>query len=109
MRLVAMVALVALTTIAGCSDDPAGTVNISLGEESDALSRTPAPTTLVVETLGLDRTKNEVARVALPASSDVSLGDLPRSDVGALAVTGLDAAGKVLLRPGVDSLRRIAE
>jgi hypothetical protein len=98
MRLVAMVALVALTTIAGCSDDPAGTVNISLGEESDALSRTPAPTTLVVETLGLDRTKNEVARVALPASSDVSLGDLPRSDVGALAVTGLDAAGKVLLR-----------
>jgi hypothetical protein len=95
---IAMVALVALATLASCSDDPEGTINISLGEEGDALARSPAPSTLVVETVALDRTKKEIARVALPASSDASLGDLPRSDVGALAVTGLDASGKVLLR-----------
>src|SRR5688572_15626368 len=95
---IAMVALVAVATLASCSDDPEGTINISLGEEGDALSRSPAPSTLVVETVGLDRTKKEIARVALPASSDASLGDLPRSDVGALAVSGLDGAGKVLLR-----------
>jgi hypothetical protein len=90
--------MVALVVVGACSGDPEGTIAITLGEEGDALSRTPAPSTLVVETLTLDRTKKEVARVALPASSDVSLGELPRSDVGALAVVGLDSAGKVLLR-----------
>lgn len=93
-----MVALAAAFAAGACSSDPEGTINISLGEESDALSRAPAPTRLVVETLGLDRTKREVTRVPLPASADASLGDLPRSDVGALALTGLDASGKVLLR-----------
>jgi hypothetical protein len=90
--------MVALVALAACSGDPEGTISINLGEEGDALSRTPAPSTLVVETLTLDRTKKEIARVGLPASADVSLGDLPRSDVGALAMTGLDSAGKVLLR-----------
>lgn len=93
-----MVALVALAAGLGCSDDPQGTIDIDLGEEGDALSRSPAPSTLVVETLAVDRSKKEIARVALPATSDTSLGDLPRADVGALAVTGLDASGKVLLR-----------
>lgn len=101
MRLSAMVALVALgasVLSAACSGDPEGSINVSLGEESDALSRAPAPTTLVVETLALDRTKKEIARVTLPASADASLGELPRGDVGALALTAFDASNRVLLR-----------
>lgn len=89
--------MVALVCGIACSGDPEGTVSISLGEEADALSRSPAPTTLVVETLGVDRAKKELARTTLPAG-EVSLGNVPRSDVGALAVTALDASGKVLLR-----------
>src|SRR5437868_887234 len=98
MTRVATVVPVALAALVSCSGDPEGTISINLGEETDALSRTPAPSTLVAETVALDRTKKEIGRVTLPASSDVSLGDLPRSDVGALAMTGLDSAGKVLLR-----------
>src|SRR5437870_1445748 len=49
MRRMTMLALV----LVACASTPEGTVSITLGEENDALSRAPAPTTLVVETVGL--------------------------------------------------------
>src|SRR5688572_13237849 len=83
--------------VASCAGDPEGSVTVTLGEESDALSRAPAPTTLVVETIGVDLVKKEIARATLP-TNELSLGDLPRSDIGALAVSAIDPAGKALLR-----------
>jgi hypothetical protein len=92
-----MLALVAVAAFSGCAGDPEGTVSITTGEETDAFSRAPAPTSLVAEAVALDRSRRELARAALPTDS-FSLGDLPRSDVGAIAVTALDAAGRPVLR-----------
>ena len=92
-RALALVAAV----LTSCAGDPEGTIAITTGEEIDALSRAPAPTTIVTEALALDRSRRELARATLPTES-FSLGALPRSDVGAIAVTALDAAGKPILR-----------
>lgn len=95
LRTVALV--VAWVPALACAGTPEATIGITTGEETDAFSRAPAPTSLLVETLALDRSKKELTRVTLPADN-VSLGDLPRSDVGALAVTALDADNRPVLR-----------
>lgn len=82
--------------LAACTHEPTGTFDVTTGGEADALSRTPAPTTLVVETLRLDGTKTELSRTALPATS-LSLGSQKRTDVGALVVRALDDEGHELL------------
>lgn len=97
-----VIALAALATCAacalpGCKDDPTGTIAVTVGEELDAFSRQPAPTTLVVESIDAEGKPTEIARTALPAD-EISLGDKERTEVGALRVRGLDAAGKVLLK-----------
>jgi len=96
-RPVLLACVVAISTIAGCTDTPTATITITLGEELDALSRAPAPTTLVVELLDLDGKATELARAALP-TDEISLGERPRTDVGGLRVTALDAANKTLLK-----------
>ncbi|AKV01778.1 hypothetical protein AKJ09_08441 [Labilithrix luteola] len=80
-----------------CSSDKTGTVTLSVGGEADALTRSPAPTVLVVEQIATDGSKKEVSRTNLPGSTELSLGDVGRSDTGALRVSGLDATGKVLV------------
>jgi hypothetical protein len=83
--------------MAACSSTPTATFTVTTGDEADAFTRSPAPTTLVVDTLDLDGNPTEVARAALPADT-LSLGDKGRTDVGAIRVTALDATGKALLR-----------
>ena len=80
-----------------CAGDPEGTLSITTGEELDAFSRAPAPTSLVVEAVDVAGGRRELARTPLP-DDHLALGELPRSDVGAIAVTGLDAAGLPVLR-----------
>lgn len=82
---------------ASCSDDKTGTITLSVGGESDAFTRNPAPTVLVVEKIATDGSKQEISRTTLPGGGEISLGDVGRSDTGALRVSGLDASGKVLL------------
>ncbi len=82
--------------VTACSEEPTGTFTLTTGGEADALTRAPAPTTLVVEDLATDGTKTELARSSLPATS-FGLGSKGRSDVGAIVVRALDAAGKELL------------
>ena len=93
---VACAALAAFTCSA-CSSTPTATFTVTTGEETDAFSRAPAPTTLVVDVLDLAGNAQEVARAALPADT-LALGDKGRTDVGAIRVTALDATGKALLR-----------
>jgi len=90
-------AATAACALPACKDDPSATIAITLGEETDALSRQPAPTTLVVESVDTDGKPSELARTALPAD-DLSLGEKERTEIGALRVRALDAAGKVLLK-----------
>ncbi len=80
-----------------CSGTPTATIDIVTGEESDAFSRAPAPTTLVVEIADLRAAAREVARVSLPADA-ISLGDVKRTDIGAVRVRALGPSGEVLLR-----------
>lgn len=81
----------------GCAGDPKGELSIVLGEETDTFSRAPAPTVLVVETIDIDGNRKPLATANLPTET-LSLGDLPRSDVGAIAVTARDGAGTTLVR-----------
>lgn len=81
----------------GCKEDPSATIGITLGGEPDALSRSPAPTTLIVEGVDVSGNVTELARTALPAD-EISLGDKERTEAGAFRVRALDATGKVLLK-----------
>lgn len=94
-RRAAIIAL-AIASFAACAGEPIGTFTLTTGGEADALTRSPTPTTLVVEHLAIDGTKAELARAELPATS-FELGSKGRSDVGALVVRALDASGKELL------------
>ncbi|MDB4936099.1 MAG: hypothetical protein JWP87_3071 [Labilithrix sp.] len=87
----------AANAVAACSSTPTATFTLTTGEETDALSRAPVPTTLIVEGLDSSGNAQELARTALPAD-ELSLGDKGRSDVGALRVRAVDAAGKPLLK-----------
>ncbi|MCL2724744.1 MAG: hypothetical protein FWD69_09940 [Polyangiaceae bacterium] len=80
-----------------CNTTSSGTINITTGGETDAFTRTPVPSTLVVENIALDGTTTEITRTALPAS-EVDLGNLNPSTIGALRVSAIDAAGTVLLQ-----------
>jgi len=91
------VAIVLALSASSCKDDPTATVGITVGPELDAFSRSPAPTTLIVENIGLDGTVTELSRTALPADL-ISLGDKSRTDVGAFRLTAIDATGKALLK-----------
>ncbi|MBX3225066.1 MAG: hypothetical protein KF795_31405 [Labilithrix sp.] len=80
-----------------CSGTPEGTVALVTGDEVDVFSRAPAAVTLVTEKVALDGTRTEIARADLPVDT-VRLGAQQRTDVGALAVSGLDASGAVVVR-----------
>lgn len=82
---------------AACASAPEASISITTGEEADAFSRSPAPTELVVEAIGLDSVATEIGRTTLPADS-LSLGDRARTDVAALRVTARDPGGTPLLR-----------
>ena len=80
-----------------CSSTPTATFTLNVGGEADALTRSPAPTTLIVQALDTKGNAEELARSPLP-TAELSLGDKSRTDVGALRVLALDAGGKTLLR-----------
>src|SRR5436190_2397938 len=80
-----------------CAGTPQGSIAVVTGEETDAFSRAPAPTTIVVDAIAQDRSRRQLSRVALPADT-LDLGDQARTEVGAVGVTALDPAGKPLLK-----------
>lgn len=80
----------------GCASTPEGTLSLVLGEETDALTRSPAPATLVLEAIDANGRASEVARAALPTSR-IDLGSRSKDEFFALRVTGVDPAGKPLV------------
>lgn len=92
----ALVSLV-IPALTACSDGPTATLTLTPGDELDAFSKGPVPTTLVVESVDLDGNVQELARTALP-TDDISLGDKGRTDVGSIRVRASDAAGNVVLK-----------
>ncbi|MBX3226937.1 MAG: hypothetical protein KIT84_40815 [Labilithrix sp.] len=88
--------LVVALAFGACGEDD-GTVSIVTGEETDVFTRDPAPVTLLTETVAIDGSKKEHSRTPLPTAT-VDLGDLKRSDIGGIAITGLGADGKALVK-----------
>jgi hypothetical protein len=83
--------------LSSCSDTPEGTINIVTGDETEVFTRAPAAVMLVTEKVASDGKRTELSRAELPLDT-VRLGDQQRTDVGALGVTGFDAAGKAVIR-----------
>jgi hypothetical protein len=92
-----LVFTVALLSLASCPSTPNGTITIVTGDEVDAFSRSPAPVTLVTEKVAEDGSRQQLARSSLPADT-IDLGKLSSADVGGIAASALDPAGKPLLR-----------
>lgn len=83
--------LALLFAISACSSDPTGTLQIVLGGEADALTRAPAPNTLVVESIGLDGTTSKLSRTKLPAAS-IELPVLDQATVAQIRISAIDDA-----------------
>jgi hypothetical protein len=98
MRMWRFARLGSLGVVIACSSTPSATIDVVTGEEADALTRAPAPATLIVESVDASGKSKEIARTSLPAAADLSLGDVSSTDVGAIRVTGVDAAGNTLVR-----------
>ncbi len=96
-RIMTAAAYLATLSLASCKDTPTATITITTGEEHDAFSRAPTPTRLIVESVHPDGNVTELSRASLPVD-EVSLGDKPRTEVGAFRVTATDDVGKVLLK-----------
>lgn len=76
-----------ILALSACSSEPGGTLQIVLGGEADALTRAPAPTTLVVESIGLDGKTSQLAKATLPTGAI----DLPALDQGTIAQMRISA------------------
>ncbi|HEY8077241.1 MAG TPA: hypothetical protein VIF62_24110 [Labilithrix sp.] len=90
-------ALVAAILLVSCSSKPSATIALVTGGEPDALTRTPVPTTIVVEQVNPDATTKELVRTSLP-TDDFDLGDFGQDDYGAIRVQLLDPTGKPIVR-----------
>lgn len=87
--------LVAAVAVA-CGSTPNGTLSITTGGESDALTRAPAPTQLVVDAVDADGGVTNLATANLP-TSNVDLGVRDQSTIADIRVQAKDSSGKVLL------------
>ena len=96
-RTTTLSALLASAAAISCHDSPTATLGINVGLETDAFTRAPAPTELIVNSVGLDGTVIELSRTALPADT-ISLGDKQLTDVAEIGVLAIDATGKPLLK-----------
>ncbi len=97
LRWLSSCAALSFGLLLSCSSTPEGSIVIVTGDETDVFSRAPAPVTLVTEKIGTDGKRTEIARTPLPADT-IDLGEPQRTEIGALSLSGIDAAGKPLVR-----------
>ncbi len=88
--------VVAGALVAACGSTPSGTITLTTGGESDALTRAPAPTTLEVDAIDPDGGVTALATTKLPATS-LDLGEQSQESIVDLRVQAKDDSGKVLL------------
>ena len=81
---------------AACGSTPTGTITLTTGGESDALTRAPAPTNLEVDAIDQDGGVTTLATTKLPAAN-IDLGEHAQQSIVDLRVQAKDDSGKVLL------------
>jgi len=87
----------ALLALPACSTQDQATLTLSVGGESDALTRAPAPTKLVVDTIDTQTgATTNLATVDLPAGT-IDLGNRDPNPVVRVRANGVDATGRVLV------------
>jgi hypothetical protein len=82
--------------VAACSSSASGTLAITVGGESDALTKSPAPTKLVVDAIDADGGVTNLATATLP-TSNLDLGDQNQDTIVNIRVNATDDTGKILL------------
>ncbi len=80
----------------GACSNPSGTVVLTTGVESDTFTRSPAPTSLLVEAVQSDGTRTTLADAGLPATGPIDLGSPSSSMVASIQVTASAAGTKVV-------------
>jgi hypothetical protein len=85
-----------LAGVAACSSSASGTLAITVGGESDALTKSPAPTKLIVDAIDADGGVTNLASATLPASN-IDLGDQDQDTIANVRVNATDDTGKILL------------
>jgi len=74
-------------------------VLVTTGDESDAWSRAPVPTSVAIDTVDEQGHAREIRRANLVhPTENIDLGTVPLSDVGALRLQAFDAQGTVRLK-----------
>ena len=81
--------------MSSCST-PQGTLTLVTGGETDVFSRAPAPTSLVVDVVDSAGARTTLTTAKLP-TTEIDLGQLPRTNVGSVQVTGKDDVGTTLV------------
>lgn len=87
-----------LAVVGGCSGKPSGSIDVVTGAETDALTRAPAPTRLVVEAFGTDGKATRLGEVHLPAQT-LDLAEQKQATIATIRVTARDD-GDVILASG---------
>ena len=89
--------LIALASVVSCAKIETGSIALTTGGEGDALTRSPALTTLAVDLIDTAGKAQSLARVSLPAET-VSLPDQSIDAAGIVRILGTDAAGTIQVR-----------
>lgn len=90
-------ALLAVATLVGCGDDAASvTLRVTLGHETDTLSRSPAVVRLDVRATSVSGDVRVETSAAPGGAFD--LGELPVDELLTFEASGVDAAGNVVVR-----------
>ncbi len=85
-----------IAAVAACGSSASGTLAITVGGESDALTRSPAPTKLIVDAIDADGGVTNLASATLP-TSNIDLGDQDQDTIANVRVNATDDTGKILL------------
>lgn len=81
---------------AACGSTQTGTLTLTTGGESDALTKTPAPTQLAIDAIDADGGVSSIATAKLP-TQNIDLGDRDSNSIVSIRVNATDDSGKILL------------
>ncbi len=88
---------ICIVGLAWCAcSSPAGTIDVTLGGETDTLTRGPAVASLDVEAVERNGTHHAILTATLPITT-LDLGDLSQTLVASIQLTGKDSSGNAVV------------
>jgi len=93
---------------AAACNNPSGTLALTTGGETDTFTRSPAPTSLLVEAVQRDGTRATLADAGLPSTSVIDLGSPSSTAVASIQITARDSSGTVRVSGASPFLEQLA-